>query len=67
MIELLLLACLGGEDCRDFSFLYDPRQVSLMTCVVSGQARVAEWQASHPHWQVRRWSCGYLDEHRSEA
>ena len=67
MIELAILACLAAEDCRDFSLLYDPREVSLMTCMVGSQAEIARWQESHPLWTVRRWSCGFVDERRSEA
>jgi hypothetical protein len=61
MLELLIVACLGGEECREFPHLYDPYQVSLMTCVASGQIEVARWVADHPEWTVRRWSCGYHD------
>ena len=45
MIELANLACLAVEDCRDFSLLYDPREVSLMTCMVAGQAE-GLWEAA---------------------
>jgi hypothetical protein len=59
MIELLIAACLASSgDCRDFSLLYDAREVSLLTCVVSGRREVARWQASHPDWHVERWNCG---------
>lgn len=60
MIELLISACLiGGDDCRDFSQLFDAREVSLMTCMISGQPAVAGWQESHPRWTVRRWTCRF--------
>ena len=45
MIELLIAACLMTGECRDFSLLYDSREVSMMTCTTSGQAEVARWQA----------------------
>ena len=58
MIELLISACLiGGDGCRDFSQLYDAREVSLMTCMTTGQPVIARWQDSHPGWTVTRWSC----------
>jgi hypothetical protein len=64
MIELVIAACLATGDCRDFSLLYDPYEVSLMTCMIAGQPEVARWQAAKPDWQVRRWHCG-LQETRS--
>ena len=66
MIELLIAACLVSG-CREFPLLYDAREVSLMTCMVAGQAEIARWQEFHPLWTVRRWSCGFVDERRSEA
>jgi hypothetical protein len=39
VIELVIAACLATGECRDFSLLYDPYQVSLMTCIVAGQPR----------------------------
>jgi len=42
MIELLLAGCLVTGGCRDFSLLYDSREVSLLTCMMSGQAEVAK-------------------------
>jgi hypothetical protein len=62
MIELLIAACLGSGDCRDFALLYDSREVSVLTCAVSGQFEVARWQASHPDWRVVRWRCGFAGE-----
>ncbi|SCX86193.1 hypothetical protein [Paracoccus tibetensis] len=57
MLELLIIACLQDQ-CREFSKLYDPAEVSLLTCMMSGQSEVARWQAAYPEWQVDRWSCG---------
>ena len=61
MIELLITACLAG-DCRDFSQLYDPRDVSLMTCMTMGQAEIARWQQGHPDWRIERWTCARHDQ-----
>ena len=67
-IELVILACLSGDGtCREFQQLYDPREVSLMTCLVTAQPQVAAWQVEHPLWQVRRWRCGMTDPSRSSA
>jgi hypothetical protein len=62
MIELLISACLTtGPVCRDFSLLFDNREVSLMTCMISGQAVIAPWQQGHPEWQVQRWLCRHAE------
>jgi hypothetical protein len=66
MIALVIAACLGTEECRDFSLLYDPGDVSLMTCMIAGQAEIARWQETHPHWRVTRWSCGIHDPRTAE-
>lgn len=57
MLELLIIACLQGQ-CREFSKLYDPVEVSMLTCMMSGQTEVAQWHEAHPGWEVKRWSCG---------
>jgi hypothetical protein len=62
MIELLIAACLASGDCRDFSLLYDSRDLSVLTCTMAGQGEVARWQASYPEWRVERWSCGFAGE-----
>jgi hypothetical protein len=62
MIELVIAACLASGDCRDFALLYDSREVSVMTCMVSGQTEIARWQDSHPGWRVVRWRCGFAGE-----
>lgn len=63
MIELLISACLTAapaptESCRDFSLLFDAREMSVMTCMTQGQPLIAAWSEGHPAWQVRRWRCG---------
>ena len=74
MIELLISACALATQisqppgqCRDCSLLYDPREVSVMTCMMHGQAQVARWQDSHPRWQVERWQCRNRDMRESRA
>jgi hypothetical protein len=67
MLELVIAACIfGSAECRDFSQLYDPRDVSLMMCVAGGQVEVARWKESHPDWTVQRWRCGYIPSGRAE-
>lgn len=66
MIELLISACLAtAPDCRDFSLMFDGREVSLIACMVHGQAVVAPWQQEHPDWTIQRWSCRQFE--RREA
>jgi sensor c-di-GMP phosphodiesterase-like protein len=65
MIELVIAACLlSATECREFKLLYDPYDVSLMTCMIAGQPEVARWQGEHPDWRVTRWSCD-LQERQS--
>lgn len=67
MIELVIAACLASGNCRDFPLLYDPREVSMMTCLISGQSEVARWHADHPDWQIVGWRCGVADESERSA
>ncbi len=67
MIELLIAACLTSGECRDFSLLYDAREVSVITCAVSGQIELARWQAGHPEWRIVRWRCGMVGETAQSA
>ncbi|MFC3168843.1 hypothetical protein [Paracoccus fontiphilus] len=58
MIELLISACLSSQPvCRDFSLMFDAREISLVTCMIGGQAIIAPWQQDNPDWKVRRWTC----------
>ena len=58
MIELLISACLlSNSECRDFSLLFDAREISIMTCMLHGQSAIAPWQQEHPDWKVQRWTC----------
>jgi hypothetical protein len=57
MIELVIAACLATGECKESRLTYDARDVSLMTCMVSGQAEIARWQrkiASGRHLLVFR-------------
>jgi hypothetical protein len=59
MIELLIVACLGSGQCRDFSLLYDSHEVSLTTCQAAAQVELARWQSSHLDWRITRWGCDH--------
>ncbi|MGZ3218177.1 hypothetical protein [Paracoccus sp. T5] len=74
MIELLISACAlsaqlakPAPECRDFSFLFDAREVSIMTCMMHGQAHIAQWKETHPRWDVERWLCRAHDTRQSQA
>lgn len=67
MIELLIAACLPSVECRDFPLLYDSREVSILTCIISGQTEVARWQLSHPEWQIVRWRCSIASDGERSA
>ncbi|QDA35902.1 hypothetical protein E4L95_16850 [Paracoccus liaowanqingii] len=74
MIELLISACALSThiaqpppQCRDFSLLYDPREVSIVTCMIHGQPQVAMWKETHPTWRVKRWQCRTRDLRESRA
>lgn len=61
MIELLIAACLSTatQECRNFSLLYDPADLSVVACAIHGQREIAEWSETHPNWRVARWTCGF--------
>jgi hypothetical protein len=61
MIELLIAACLspGTTDCRDFSLLFHPSELSVMACALHGQQEIVRWCDQHPTWTVTRWTCSY--------
>lgn len=70
-VELLITACLpawqpADRHCRDFSLLYDPQQVSVMSCTMAGMGEVARWQSRHAGWKVERWRCGAPDRRRAD-
>jgi hypothetical protein len=74
VIELLISACALSthmsqppNQCRDFSLLFDAREVSVMTCMIHGQVQVAQWVEAHPKWNVQRWRCQSRDLRESRA
>lgn len=67
MLELAIAACFAASiECRDFSLLYDPQQMPLMTCVTRAQVEIVRWKETHPKWTVKRWRCGYVPKGRAE-
>ena len=63
MIELVIAACLATGECKESRLTYDAHDVSLLTCMIAGQADVARWQQQHPAWQIKRWHCGIAREY----
>lgn len=66
MIALVIAACLDTGECREFTQLYDPYDVSLMTCMSAAQPEVARWQATNSEWRVTRWRCEAEVVHSAE-
>lgn len=67
MIELIFVTCLGfGTDCRERVESLLP-EVGLVGCMLGAQARIAEWQASHPGERIDRWSCGWAGSRGERA
>ena len=61
-IKLVISACLlTSDECRDHVILFDPRDVTVMACMMSAQPIIAQWQDRNPHWRVVRWTCGIHD------
>lgn len=58
MIELVLIACLTREPARCETHPVPTEPMGLVECMLSGQHYLVRWQADHPTWHVRRWSCG---------
>ncbi len=61
MIALAFIACLATSDCRDFTLLYDPHEVSVIGCMRGAEVELAVWKQEHPVWTITRWTCGYQD------
>ena len=59
MIELFLVACLLREParCESHHVPTEPT-MGLVECIMAGQQYLVRWQADHPTWHVRRWTCG---------
>ncbi|MHA6344234.1 hypothetical protein [Roseivivax sp. CAU 1761] len=57
MIELLFVACLSAEPnkCTENALIFE--DVSVMTCMMGGQAMLAQWVAQNPKYEVSRWKC----------
>jgi hypothetical protein len=66
MIELIFTACLiaSPEDCRDVNLSFSDRDASVVTCLMAGQPRIAEWTGDHPSWRVIRYRCAPRREAR---
>ncbi len=67
MIELAFVACLAAtpSSCRDHSLLYV--DVSLMLCVLQGQAQLSVWTEGNPGWRIEEWTCRMHDGSRLEV
>ena len=59
MIVLVLVACMLNEPARCESHQVPTEPMSLVECMVASQQYLVRWQAEHPVWRVRRWTCGF--------
>jgi hypothetical protein len=67
MIELVIAACLAASgECTETRLTYYAMDVSLLTCMVTGQSQIAVWQEQHPAWRIRRWHCGVAHQHSDD-
>ncbi|MBY6006215.1 hypothetical protein KUV62_19990 [Salipiger bermudensis] len=57
MIELVFVACLmvDTQHCEQRSLLF--QDIGIMTCMMQGQAQLAQWSNGHPNWQIQSWKC----------
>lgn len=64
MIVLVLLVCLAGDaqTCKDVHLSYSAQSVTLMQCLMGGQAQIAQWSNGHPKWRVKRWKCTHVSQ-----
>ncbi len=67
MIELLFVACLSAdpEACEERSLLYT--DITPTTCVLGAQPYLAEWIATHPRFDIRRWECRAVNTAERDA
>jgi len=56
MMELIVTACMlsSPAECHREKL---PFEGSLMVCAQFGQMAAAQWQTTHPKWEVRRLDC----------
>jgi hypothetical protein len=59
MIELVVVACLLREPARCESHQVPTEPMGIVQCMVASQQYLVRWQADHPIWRVRRWTCGF--------
>ena len=55
-LALTFTACLvsSPDHCEQRQMLFDPRDLSLMTCMTRAQQPLSEWVAQHPDYEVTR-------------
>ena len=59
MVELVVLACLMAEPkhCEEFHMPF--LQPVALACMAKPTAlEVIQWATEHPHWTIKKWTCG---------
>ena len=61
MIELAFVACLMTvpDTCEDRSLLYSG--TSTGRCWLEATVALAGWAATHPDWEIGKWTCRLID------
>ena len=59
MIDLIFTACLiaAPAACEERQLTFAARDLTPMTCLMSGQPHLAEWADAHPGWRIARYKC----------
>jgi hypothetical protein len=59
MIEIVISACLMADlsRCKDVSLTYTAENLTPMQCMSMSMAEIAKWNAAHPNWFAKRWTC----------
>ena len=57
VIELALTICLLDDSriCREEHMTF--ANVSIFTCMIGGQAQIADYMQRRPRWYVSKWKC----------
>jgi len=56
MSMLIFVACLVGapDRCEERTLAFD---VTPLTCMMSAQSTLAQWNFNQPAWRIARWRC----------
>jgi len=61
MLELAFIACTLNA-CENRVLTYSAEEVSIMECIMYGQAELAKWAVDRPGWYIKKWKCRYAGQ-----